>query len=299
MNKFKGLGVAMVTPFQENGDIDFPALEKLTEFLIKGKTDYLVVQGTTGESPVLSHEEKQQVLDTVCKVNNARIPVVFGIGGNNTASVVSDILSYDLTKVDGILSASPYYNKPTQNGIYAHYEAIAGATNLPIIVYNVPGRTSSNILAETTIRLATDFANIVAVKEASGNMEQIMEIIQNKPKDFLVISGDDAITLPILACGGDGVISVVGNAFPHQFSTMVHAAMTDDMAKAREYHYGVLPIVAPLFKEGNPGGIKEALAELDVTKNHLRLPLVNVSNELRNEIQALTRNIYKRFPYQN
>ena len=296
VNKFKGLGVAMVTPFSDNGDIDFPALEKLTEFLIKGGVDYLVVQGTTGESPVLSQNEKQQVLDTVCKVNNARTPVVFGIGGNNTANVVSDLLSYDLTKVDGVLSASPYYNKPTQEGIYTHYASICGATSLPIIIYNVPGRTASNISAATTLRLANDFSNAIAVKEASGSMEQIMEIIQNKPDDFLVISGDDAITLPILACGGDGVISVVGNAFPSQFSKMVKATMADDMNKAREYHYAVLPIIAQLFKEGNPGGIKEALVELGITENHLRLPLVNVSEELASSIKTETRNIYKRFP---
>lgn len=295
-NKFKGLGVAMVTPFSSNGDVDFSALEKLTEFLIKGGVDYLVVQGTTGESPVLSQNEKQQVLDTVCKVNNARLPVVFGIGGNNTAKVVSDLLSFDLTKVDGILSASPYYNKPTQEGIYAHYSAICGSTKLPIIIYNVPGRTSSNILPETTLRLANDFSNAVAVKEASGSMEQIMEIIQNKPNDFLVISGDDAITLPILACGGDGVISVVGNAFPSQFSKMVKAAMADEMDKAREYHYAVLPIIGQLFEEGNPGGVKEALVELGITENHLRLPLVNISEELTMSIKTETRNIYKRFP---
>lgn len=296
INKFKGLGVAMVTPFQENGDVDFPALEKLTDFLITGGVDYLVVQGTTGESPVLSHNEKQQVLDSVCKINNARIPVVFGIGGNNTAKVVSDLLSFDLTKVDGILSASPYYNKPTQDGIYAHYASICGSTQLPIIVYNVPGRTASNITADTTLRLANDFSNIIAVKEASGNMEQIMDIIRRKPANFLVISGDDAITLPILAAGGDGVISVVGNAFPSQFSAMVEAAMADNMVKAREYHYVVLPIIAPLFSEGNPGGIKESLAELEITSNHLRLPLVNVSDGLRNIIQTETRNIYKQLP---
>ncbi|UKN03887.1 4-hydroxy-tetrahydrodipicolinate synthase [Paracrocinitomix mangrovi] len=299
MSKFKGLGVAMVTPFKENGDVDFEGLEKLTEFMIKGGVDYLVVQGTTGESPVLSKEEKQQVLDTVCKVNNARVPVVFGIGGNNTAAVVNDLLSFNLTKVDGILSASPYYNKPTQEGIYAHYKSIAGATTLPVIIYNVPGRTASNITAETTLRLAKDFSNMIAVKEASGNMEQIMDIIQNKPDNFLVISGDDAITLPILAAGGDGVISVVGNAFPNQFSQMVNAAMKNDMEKARKYHYGVLPIISPLFQEGNPGGIKEALAELNIIESHLRLPLVNVSDKLKNHIQELTRNIYSKFPYQN
>lgn len=292
LNKFKGLGVAMVTPFSPSGEIDYPALEKLTEFLIEGGIDYLVVQGTTGESPVLSKEEKQKVLDTVCAKNNGRLPVVFGIGGNNTASVAYDLQNFDLSKVDGILSASPYYNKPTQRGIYEHYAALAAVTNLPIIVYNVPGRTASNILADTTLKLARDFDNIVAVKEASGNMEQIMEIIQHKPEDFLVISGDDAITLPIISSGGDGVISVVGNAFPQQFSSMVHAAMADDMVVARDLHYKMLPIVAPLFQEGNPAGVKEALAELNVMTNNVRLPLVNVSQSLQERIKELTRNIY-------
>lgn len=293
---FKGLGVAMVTPFLENGEIDFPALEKLTKFLIEGGLDYLVVQGTTGESPVLSKEEKQEVLNTVCRVNDGRLPVVFGIGGNNTAAVVNDLKTFDLSKVDGILSASPYYNKPTQRGIFEHYSAIAGGTELPIIVYNVPGRTASNITAETTLKMARSFDNIVAVKEASGSLEQIMEIIQGKPDNFLVISGDDALTLPILAAGGDGVISVVGNAFPSQFSGMVKAALSNDMEKARELHYGILPIISPLFREGNPAGIKEALAELKITSNELRLPLVNTSVKLRDEIIEHTCNIYKRFP---
>lgn len=297
-NIFKGLGVAMVTPFDATGAIDIPALQRLTEFLIKGGIDYLVVQGTTGESPVLSKEEKQLVLNTVCEVNNGQLPVVFGIGGNNTANVVNDLNAYDLSKVDGILSASPYYNKPTQNGIYAHYAAIAEATPLPIIVYNVPGRTASNIEANTTIKLANDFDNIVAVKEASGSMDQIMDIISRKPSDFLVISGDDAITLPILAAGGDGVISVVGNAFPHQFSTMVKNAMSDNMVEARKYHYGIFPVISLLFKEGNPAGVKESLAELNICLNQLRLPLVNVSSELQTEIKSVTRNIYKAFPYQ-
>jgi len=297
MNKFRGLGVAMVTPFDANGAIDYPALEKLTNFLIDGGVDYLVVQGTTGESPVLSKEEKQEVLNTVCRVNGKRLPVVFGIGGNNTSALADDFKSFDLSQVDGILSASPYYNKPTQEGIYAHYAYLANSTDLPIILYNVPGRTASNINAETTLKLANDFNNIIAVKEASGNMEQIMSIIQNKSDDFLVISGDDAITLPFIACGGDGVISVVGNAFPSQFKGMVEHALKDEMPDARKYHYGVLPIINHLFSEGNPAGIKESLAELDIMKNTLRLPLVNVSSQTKQKIVVLTRNIYKAFPY--
>jgi 4-hydroxy-tetrahydrodipicolinate synthase len=292
VNSLKGLGVAMVTPFSVDGEIDFTALSKLTTFLIEGGVDYLVVQGTTGESPVLSKEEKQRVLDTVCEVNNKRLPVVFGIGGNNTSAVANDLKTFDLSQVDAILSASPYYNKPTQDGIYAHYSVLSKASPKPIILYNVPGRTSSNVLAETTLKLAKDFDNIIAVKEASGNMEQIMSIIHHKPDDFLVISGDDAITLPILAVGGDGVISVVGNGFPSQFSKMVIAGLAGDMDEARKWHYQLLPVIGPLFAEGNPGGIKEVLAHLDIMSNTVRLPLVNVSENLKVQIKELTRNIY-------
>lgn len=288
MTNLKGLGVAMVTPFDQAGNIDIPALEKLTQYLMDGGVDYLVVQGTTGESPVLTKAEKQTTLDTVAAVNDGKLPIVFGIGGNNTAAVADDLQSYDLSKVDAILSASPYYNKPTQEGIYQHYKVLAEATKLPIILYNVPGRTASNILPETTLRLANDFSNIVAIKEASGSTEQIMEIIQHKPNGFLVISGDDAITLPIIAAGGDGVISVVGNAFPKQFNTMVAAALEDDMSVAREAHYKVLPIISHLFAEGNPAGVKEALAHLNVMQTHVRLPLVNVSSARKATIIELT-----------
>ena len=292
LNKLKGLGVAMITPFQVNGAIDLPALKKLTEFLIEGGVDYLVVQGTTGESPVLSVIEKQLTLDTVVEVNKGLLPIVFGIGGNNTLGLVEDFKKYDLKHVDAILSASPYYNKPTQEGIFQHYKTIAAATELPIIVYNVPGRTASNILPETTLRLANSISNIVAVKEASGNMEQIMEIIRTKPSDFLVISGDDAITMPILAAGGDGVISVVGNGFPKQFKAMVKAGLNDEMDTARELHYKILPIISHLFAEGNPGGIKEVLTYKGITTNKMRLPLVNISEERKQIILELAAGIY-------
>jgi len=288
INKLKGLGVAMVTPFDAQGNLDLAALKRLTNFLIDGGVDYLVVQGTTGESPVLTKEEKQVTLDTVIEVNQGRLPIVFGIGGNNTMALVNDFKSYDLKGVDAILSASPYYNKPTQEGIYQHYKMLSEHSPLPIIVYNVPGRTASNILPETTLRLASDFQNIVAIKEASGNMEQIMHLIQNSPSDFLVISGDDAITLPILACGGDGVISVVGNAFPHQFKTMVAAAMEDNMTLARSEHFRVLPIISHLFAEGNPGGIKAVLEHLEIMEAHLRLPLVPISYARKLELIELT-----------
>lgn len=286
-NKLKGLGVAMVTPFEANGAIDSKALEKLTEFLITEGADYLVVQGTTGESPVLSKEEKQQTLTLVKKINNGRLPIVFGIGGNNTAAVINELSTYDLSGVTAILSASPYYNKPTQEGIYQHYKAIAAATTLPIILYNVPGRTSSNILPETTLKLATTCTNIIAIKEASGNMEQIMEIIQNKPNNFSVISGDDALTLPILACGGDGVISVVGNAFPKTFKAMLNALEKDNLPEAQKEHFKLLPIIPHLFAEGNPAGIKEVLEHLGITKAHLRLPLVKVSDSRKAILKKL------------
>jgi 4-hydroxy-tetrahydrodipicolinate synthase len=287
-NKFKGLGVAMVTPFDSDKKIDFDALKRLTRFLIDGGVDYLVVQGTTGESPVISKSEKQLILDTVCNENAGKLPIVFGIGGNNTMALVEDFKNYDLSKVDGILSASPYYNKPTQEGIFQHYKLIAESTNLPIILYNVPGRTSSNVLPETTLRLAKACKNIIAIKEASGSMEQIMQIINEKPADFLVISGDDAITLPILAAGGDGVISVVGNGFPKQFKEVVLKTMNNEMDAARKAHYKILPIVNHLFAEGNPGGIKEVLAHLGIMKADMRLPLVNVSADRKAKIIALT-----------
>ena len=288
INRLKGLGVAMVTPFDAQGNLDLEALKRLTKFLIDGGVDYLVVQGTTGESPVLTKEEKQITLDTVIEVNQGQLPIVFGIGGNNTMALVNDFNTYDLRGVDAILSASPYYNKPTQEGIYQHYKMLSEHSPLPIIVYNVPGRTASNILPETTLRLASDFQNIVAIKEASGNMEQIMHLIHNSPTDFLIISGDDAITLPILACGGDGVISVVGNAFPYQFKQMVSAAMADHMPLAREAHFRVLPIISHLFAEGNPGGIKAVLEHLEIMEAHLRLPLVPISYARKLELIELT-----------
>ncbi len=287
----KGLGVAMVTPFTTSGTVDVVALKKLTSFLIEGGVDYLVVQGTTGESPVLSKEEKQLTLDTVAEVNNGKLPLVFGIGGNNTVAVTADFSNYNLSKVDAILSASPYYNKPTQEGIYQHYKAITESTDLPIIVYNVPGRTASNILPETTLRLANDFSTIIAVKEASGSMEQIMEIIANKPEGFLVISGDDAITFPIIASGGDGVISVVGNGFPNQFKKMVKSALDDNIENARKMHYKVFPIINHLFAEGNPAGIKVVLKHLEIMEDTVRLPLVNVSESLKSTLIKLTEQI--------
>jgi 4-hydroxy-tetrahydrodipicolinate synthase len=287
INKFSGVGTAIVTPFKKDFSIDVDALKRLVEFQIQGGVDFLVVQGTTGESPTLSAKEKRLVLETVASTNNQRLPIVYGVGGNNTMAVTESFKIIDKEIVDGILSVSPYYNKPTQEGIFQHYQHIAQATNLPIIVYNVPGRTASNCIAETTLRLA-EIENIVAVKEASGNMGQIMEVIRCKPEGFLVLSGDDALTLPILACGGDGVISVVSNGLPEKFCQMVHAALKGEWEKAKRLHYALLPITEMFFAEGNPGGIKETLKFRNIMDNVMRLPLVNVSTQLQVKIRKET-----------
>jgi len=285
----KGTGVAIVTPFNANREIDFAAYENLVNFIIENKVEYIVVLGTTGESVTLSSEEKKKLVDFTVEKVNKRVPVVLGLGGNDTQEVINGFKKYDFSGIDAILSVSPYYNKPTQEGIYQHYKAISEASPVPIILYNVPGRTASNITASTTIRLAKDFKNIIAIKEASGNLEQCMEIIDaTKNDDFFVISGDDALTLPFIASGGDGVISVVANAFPKDFSDMVRAALADDMKKARELHYKVLPIISMLFAEGNPAGIKAALKVKNITPDILRLPLVNVSTTLFEKIKSET-----------
>ena len=291
MNLFKGAGVALVTPFNADMSIDFPALRRLVQEQIAGGTNYLVVQGTTGESPTLNSSEKKQVLETVLEENNGKLPVVYGAGGNNTMSVIEAFKNIP-KGVDGILSVAPYYNKPTQAGYLAHYKALASETDLPIILYNVPGRTGSNVLAETTLELA-EIKNIVAMKEASGNMEQIMEIIRCKPENFLVLSGDDAITLPLIAAGADGVISVVANSFPKQFSQMVTSALNGDFETARKLHYDLLPVTKLLFAEGNPGGVKIALEELGWMKPFMRLPLVQVSEGLKAKIVAETKKLTK------
>lgn len=291
MNLFKGAGVALVTPFNADMSIDFPALRRLVQEQIAGGTNYLVVQGTTGESPTLNSSEKKQVLETVLEENNGKLPIVYGAGGNNTMSVIEAFKNIP-KGVDGILSVAPYYNKPTQAGYLAHYKALASETDLPIILYNVPGRTGSNVLAETTLELA-EIKNIVAMKEASGNMEQIMEIIRCKPENFLVLSGDDAITLPLIAAGADGVISVVANSFPKQFSRMVTSALNGDFETARKFHYDLLPVTKLMFAEGNPGGVKIALEELGWMKPFMRLPLVQVSEGLKAKIVAETKKLAK------
>jgi 4-hydroxy-tetrahydrodipicolinate synthase len=288
-NPFTGSGVALVTPFHKDGSIDFDALKKLVQLQIDGGTDFLVVQGTTGESPTLSQDEKMQVLQTVMDVNQGKLKIVYGVGGNNTLAVGENLKKVP-AGVDGILSVSPYYNKPIQKGIIEHYKYIASCTDLPIILYNVPGRTGSNVLPETTITLA-EIPNIVAMKEASGSMEQIMEIIRLRKPDFGVLSGDDAITMPLIAAGADGVISVVANAFPEKFSKMVHSSMEGDLDKARKEHYDLLPITKMFFEEGNPGGVKVALAVRGIMEENMRLPLFPVSDGLRARITLETNNL--------
>lgn len=289
MEKFKGLGVALVTPFQDNGAVDMAGLQRLVEHNINHGTDFLVVQGTTGESATLTKEEKKATLDFVIEINAGIKPIVLGVGGNNTSEVVNDLKTLDLKGVDGILSVSPYYSKPSQEGIYQHYKAVAAATELPIILYNVPGRTMSNVLPATTLRIARTCKNVVGIKEASGNLEQVMEIVLNKPKGFLVLSGDDALTLPHMAIGGDGVISVVGNAFPKRFSRMIHNASNGDMQAARKDHYDLIELIQTLFADGNPAGIKRVLKELDICKEYLRLPLVPVNSSVGDRLGALTK----------
>ncbi len=286
MQQLKGTGIAIVTPFTKVGEIDYAALANLVEFWIAGKVEYLVVLGTTGESATLTKEEKTAVFNFVVEKVNGRVPVVVGIGGNHTAAVIESLQNFDLSKAAAILSVSPYYNKPNQEGIYLHYKALAAATDKPIILYNVPGRTGANVTAETTLRIAKECKNIVAVKEASGNVEQIMQIVAQKPEGFLVISGDDGITLPLMAAGCDGVISVIANSHPAEFSDMVRACVQNDWDKARKLHYQLLPIVPLLFKEGSPSGIKYLMHKKQLCENIVRLPAAPISAGLEKELDA-------------
>jgi len=284
-----GTGVALVTPFKSNGEIDFPALKKLVKHISKGKCEYLVPLGTTGESVTLTMEEKKAVMDCVLETNKGKLPVVMGLGGNNTQEILHQLETYDFTGITALLSVSPYYNKPSQVGIIAHYSLIANASPLPIILYNVPGRTGSNLSVDTTLALAQSQPNIIGIKEASGNIEQIMEIIRSRPKGFLVISGDDGITFPLMCAGADGVISVVANAYPKDFSNMVRLAKTSDLKKAKDLHYTYFPLVPMLFAEGSPSGIKCALKEMGIMEDHVRLPVVNVSKNLAEKIIAFVK----------
>ena len=290
-NRFKGTGVALVTPFHKQSSIDFGSLEKLVEHTITNGVNYLVVMGTTGESATLSKEEKGAIAQFVVEITNKRVPVVLGVGGNNTQEIINILRTTSLDGVDAILSVVPYYNKPQQKGIYLHFKNIAAASPLPIILYNVPGRTSMNMKAETTLMLANEFSNIIGIKEASGNMEQIMTILEKRPKDFLVISGDDLLTLPLLALGADGVISVTANAFPKEFSEMVQFGLKGDIKKAREIHFRLMEFTMMLFADGSPAGIKAALEIRGIVANHLRLPLVKIDKNIYSQLNAIMQHL--------
>lgn len=285
--KFRGLGVAMVTPFKSNYDIDYPALDKLIDFLLGNGVNYLVVQGTTAETATLTDAEKRQLADYVVKKVNGRVPLVLGIGGNDTRKVIDAYQKFDLTGFDAILSVTPYYNKPTQKGLYLHFKTIAESTQLPMIVYNVPGRTGVNMTADTTLKLAHEFqGKIIAVKEASGNLTQMGYILRDRPSGFLVLSGDDGLTLPQISMGADGVISVVGNCAPAQFSRMVNLALHGNFTDAAKIHLELIELIDLLFVEGNPGGVKAALSALGIIENVLRLPLAPVSDATFEKIKG-------------
>lgn len=291
-NLFRGTGVAMITPFQQDGEIDFDRLIIHADRLIDQGISYLVVLGTTAETPTLTAREKADVIRCIIEACGHRVPVMLGVGGNDTRSVIETIKKTDTSDVQGFLSVSPYYNKPSQEGIYQHYAAIASVCDLPVMLYNVPGRTGSNISAETTLRLASDFGEtIIGIKEASGNFDQVMEIIRQGPEGFLVVSGDDALILPMIAAGGDGAISVIGNAYPALTSLLVAAALDASYLKARELHYKLFPMMKAIFKEGNPAGIKAAMEIQGWIDNVLRLPLIPVTSALYKEIAGLNREL--------
>lgn len=295
MKKFdlQGTGVALVTPFHKQGNIDFTSLGRLIDHTIEGGVDYLVSLGTTSEYPTLSSQEQLAVVEfTIEKVEN-RVPIVLGMGGNDTRSLVDKIRHTDLSSIAAILSVAPYYNKPNQKGLYAHYKAIAEASNTPIILYNVPGRCGVNMTAETTLQLANDFSNIIGIKEASGNMTQCMEILANKPQGFTVVSGEDALVLPMIALGAQGVISVAANAYPNIMSELVTHSLKSNMKKARAVHEKLLPFSNAIFDEGNPTGIKAALEIMGICQNNLRLPLVKSSKQLYSKLQTIINNIDK------
>jgi 4-hydroxy-tetrahydrodipicolinate synthase len=291
MQSLIGTGVALITPFKKDFSLDVEALKAIVNFQIDNGIDYLVVLGTTAESATLSKEEKELVIKTIVEANKGRLPLVLGVGGNNTQEVVAELKSRDLSDFEAILSVSPYYNKPTQEGIYQHFKAVAEASPVPVILYNVPGRTASNMLPTTTIRLANDFKNIVAIKEAAGDIVQAMKLIQHAPKDFLVISGDDMVTLPMVLAGGAGVISVIAEGFPKQFSEMVHLGLNKKVDEAYKLHYLLMDSIDMIFEQGNPAGIKEVFKTLGLAENTVRLPLVNVEENLANKLKDFTNKI--------
>lgn len=290
-NIFKGLGVALVTPFKADGSVDFDALRRLLDYQLSNGVDFLCVLGTTAETPCLSAEEKVKVKNIVVEKVQGRVPILLGCGGNNTAAVVESLKNDDFTGVDGILSVCPYYNKPSQEGLYQHFKAIANATELPVVLYNVPGRVGVNMTAETTLRLANDCPNIVAIKEASGNFAQIDDIIKNKPSHFDVISGDDGITFPLITLGAVGVISVIGNALPKEFSRMVRLALNGDYKNALEIHHKFTELFGLLFVDGNPAGVKAMLNIMGLIQNQLRLPLVPARITTLGEISAIVKEL--------
>ncbi|MBT3740769.1 MAG: 4-hydroxy-tetrahydrodipicolinate synthase [Polaribacter sp.] len=290
MQRFIGTGVALVTPFKDDLTLDIEALINLVNFNIENGIDYLVINGTTAESATISDEEKDQIIDVIIKTNNNRLPLVLGVGGNNTLQVVKELQTRDFSGIDGILSVAPYYSKPTQEGFYQHYKALASATDLPIILYNVPGRTAKNMEPVTTLRLANDFANIVAVKEAGNNQQQYNTLLKEKPSDFLIISGDDDLALGVTLAGGSGVISVIGQAFPKEFSTMINHGLQGNNKEGYEIHFKMMDIVDFIFEENNPAGIKTVLQELNICSNNVRLPLVKASSKLQAKIANYIKN---------
>ncbi len=291
MQSLIGTGVALVTPFKKDFSVDTEALTKITNHVIEGGVEYLVILGTTAESATLNAEEKEVVIQTIVASNKGRVPMVLGVGGNNTAKVVEELKTRDLSQFAAILSVSPYYNKPTQEGIYQHFKAVSEASPIPIIVYNVPGRTSSNMLPTTVIRLANDFKNIIGIKEAAGDIVQAMKLIQTKPEGFLVISGDDMITLPMVLAGGAGVISVIGEGFPKEFSEMVRLGLNKKVDEAYKLHYKLADSIDMIFEQGNPAGIKEVFKHKGLSENTVRLPLVNVDENLSVRLSNFIKNL--------
>ena len=285
MTKFQGTGIAIITPFKDDLSVDYVALAHLVDFNIENGTDYIVISGTTGESVTITKDEKKDITQTIIKANKGRVPLILGIGGNNTAEVINEIESTDLSEINAILSVSPYYSKPTQEGIYQHFKAISQACPIDIVMYNVPGRTSSNMSPETTLRLALDFNNIIAVKEAGNNVHQYLKLLRDKPDDFLVISGDDDLALGIVLAGGSGVISVIGQALPKQFSKMMQLGLEGKAKEAYAIHFQLMDITNLIFSENNPAGIKAVLEVLNLAKSNVRLPLVEATKSLRNEIK--------------
>ncbi|OIV40991.1 4-hydroxy-tetrahydrodipicolinate synthase [Flavobacterium johnsoniae] len=293
MQSLIGTGVALVTPFKKDFSVDIEALQRIVNFSIDGGVEYLVVMGTTAENATLTESEKELVINTVIDVNKGRLPLVLGVGGNNTMQIVEELKTRDFSAFEAILSVSPYYNKPTQEGIYQHFKAIAEASPIPVILYNVPGRTSSNMLPSTVIRLANDFDNVVAIKEAAGDMAQALQLIKNAPKDFLVISGDDMIALPIVLAGGAGVISVIGQGFPKEFTEMIRLGLNKKVAEAFKTQYFLSDCIDMIFEQGNPAGIKQVFQALGIADNTVRLPLVSVDESLAQRLNEFVKNSIK------